>query len=301
MLEILRRESIYFWYYFEIQLRQIFWYWIIGIFIGSAISVFAKNYIHLTIENVGKRLKGIIGLLIASLLGIASPLCMYGTIPICAAFYKKGIKEDFLAAFMTSSVLLNPQLIIYSAALGLPLLIIRITSTFICGVSAGLLVSIFFKEKPYFNFSSFQESCSRDTDPNIFLRFLKNIFRNIKATALWFLIGIILSALFQRYVPSQAIATLFGKKYEGFGLLMAATMGVPLYVCGGGTIPLILQWLASGMSYGSATAFMITGPATKITNLGALKIALGIKNFILYLLFIISFALISGLIINAIY
>lgn len=43
---------------------------------------------------------------------------------------------------------------------------------------------------------------------------------------------------------------------------MAATIGVPLYACGGGTIPLLQAWLANGMTLGSATAFMITRPAT---------------------------------------
>jgi uncharacterized membrane protein YraQ (UPF0718 family) len=46
---------------------------------------------------------------------------------------------------------------------------------------------------------------------------------------------------------------------------------------------------------GSAASFMITGPATKITNLGALKIVLGIKHFVFYWLFVIAFALLSGL------
>lgn len=82
------------------------------------------------------------------------------------------------------------------------------------------------------------------------------------------------------------------------GLLMAATVGVPLYVCGGGTIPLIQQWLSDGMSAGSAAAFMITGPATKITNLGALKIALGAKNFVIYLAFIVLFSLATGFAVN---
>jgi uncharacterized membrane protein YraQ (UPF0718 family) len=79
---------------------------------------------------------------------------------------------------------------------------------------------------------------------------------------------------------------------------MAATIGVPLYVCGGGTIPLLRAWMDTGMSMGSAAAFMITGPATKITNLGAVKIVLGLKNFILYLFFTILFALLSGLLID---
>lgn len=45
---------------------------------------------------------------------------------------------------------------------------------------------------------------------------------------------------------------------------------------------------------------MITGPATKITNLGALKIVLGIKHFAMYLGFIMVFALLSGFIVNLI-
>jgi uncharacterized membrane protein YraQ (UPF0718 family) len=175
---------------------------------------------------------------------------------------------------------------------------------------AGLLVRAFYCRKTlsegaetpgtYFDFSSFDEPANHDTDPNIFLRLLKNIWRNVKATGLWFLLGIALSAIFQRYVPAQAMAKLFGKEHQGFGLLMAATIGVPLYVCGGGTIPLIIQWLADGMTAGSAAAFMITGPATKITNLGALKIALGTKNFALYIAFVILFSLATGFIVNLI-
>lgn len=296
-MEILKRELIYLWYYFDVQLRQIFWYWVFGIVIGSAISVFAKDKIHKLAEVLGKKISGILGIIIASVLGIASPLCMYGTIPICASFSNKGVKDDFLAAFMMSSILLNPQLIVYTSVLGAKVLTIRIVTCFVCGVVAGVLVKIFYKNKNYFDFSSFKEKENHDTDANIFLRFAKNIGRNIKATGLWFLIGIILSAVFQRYVPSDLMGKLFGKN-EGFGVLLAATIGVPLYVCGGGTIPLLQDWLYKGMSIGSATAFMLTGPATKITNLGALKIALGVKNFFIYVAFVILFSVITGGIIN---
>ena len=108
--------------------------------------------------------------------------------------------------------------------------------------------------------------------------------------------GILLSALFQRYVPAQYVANVFGN--NGFGVLMAATIGVPLYACGGGTIPLLQGWLMEGMSMGSAAAFMITGPATKITNLGAMKIVLGMKNFLLYLGFIALYSFCLGNFIN---
>ena len=297
IFDVIKREFIYIWYYFDIQLRQIFVYWVLGIVIGSAVSVFEKDKIHKVFSSIQDKHLGVVGIIPASLLGILSPLCMYGTIPIAASFSQKGMIDDYLAAFIMSSILLNPQLLMYSAALGNFALCVRFISCFVCGIVAGLLVRIFYHNKNFFNFKGFSERASHDTDPNMFFRLLKNIGRNIKATGLFFLFGILLSALFQRYVPSEAFSNLFVNN-RGFGLLMAATIGVPLYACGGGTIPLLQQWLASGMSMGSATAFMITGPATKITNLGALKIVLGAKSFILYLAFIMLFAFISGALVN---
>lgn len=297
MLETLQGELVYIWYYFDIQLRQIFAYWVLGMVIGSIVSVFAKDKIHQLFASMQGTGIGTVGIFLASALGILSPLCMYGTIPIAASFSKQGMRDDWLAAFMMSSVLLNPQLMMYSTALGTTAMLIRLLSCYVCGVVAGLLVGFRNAGKPFFNFDGFSVGESHDTDPNPFFRFLKNLGRNIKATGIYFLIGILLSALFQRYVPSEQFAGLFGA-HRGFGVLLAATIGVPLYACGGGTIPLLQEWLMSGMSMGSAAAFMITGPATKITNLGALKIVLGIRHFVFYIAYVMVFSLVTGLLIK---
>lgn len=299
MADVLHREFVYLWYYFTIQLKQLFPYWVFGMVLGSAISVFAKGRIHGAFRSLWGKKLGVLGIVAASTLGIASPLCMYGTIPLAASFSRSGIKDDWLAAFMMSSILLNPQLIIYSAALGQTVLVVRIVSCFLSGIIAGLLIYLFYRDKPFFDFSGFEEPKNRDTDANILLRFLKNVGRNIKATGIYFLIGIILSAFFQRYVPQNTMTDLFGGN-EAWGVLMAATIGVPLYACGGGTIPLLQAWLADGMSIGSAAAFMLTGPSTKITNLGAMKIVLGTKKFLMYLIFVALFAFLTGITVNLI-
>ncbi len=270
MISAIKSWLIYFWYYFEIQFSQIFIYWAVGIVIGSIISVFAKDKINKFFLYIEKKNLGILGIFIASLLGIASPLCMYGTIPIAAVFSKKGMKDEMLASFMMSSILLNPQLLIHTSALGVKVMLIRLNTCILVGFIAGLLIRIFYKKKSFFKFDKLYEIHNQDTDPNPFMRLLKNIGRNIKATGPYFLLGIILSVLFQMYVPGSFVENMFGS--NGFGVLMAATIGVPLYVCGGGTIPLLGEWLNKGMSLGAATSFMITGPSTKITNLGALKI-----------------------------
>ena len=297
-LHIIRREFIYIWYYFDLQLRQIFRYWVLGMAIGSLISVFAKDKIHRLFAGLQGKKLGLLGIIPACLLGIASPLCMYGTVPIAASFRKQGMREDWLAAFMMASILLNPQLIIYSAALGRSALAVRIISCFLCGCTAGILVFLFYRDKEFFDFEGFEVRASRDTHPNLLVRYLLNFWRNIKATGPYFLIGILLSALFQRYIPQDVMVNMFGGN-EAWGVLMAATIGVPLYACGGGTIPLLQAWLTEGMSLGSAAAFMITGPATKITNLGALKIAMGWKRFTLYLMYVMAFSFICGVIVNS--
>ncbi|WP_279009665.1 permease [Synergistes jonesii] len=297
MDEIIKREAVYLWYYFDVQFRQIFFYWLWGMLLGSAVSVFLKERIHGAFRFLGEKRSGALGIFAASALGIASPLCMYGTIPIAASFSKSGVRDDWLAAFMMSSALLNPQLILYSAALGATALAVRVASCFLCGAAAALLIHCFCHEKSFFSFKGFEEPASRDTDPNLPARYLKNVWRNTVATGPYFLAGIALSALFQRYVPADLVTKTFGGN-EAFGVLTAATAGVPLYACGGGTIPLLQACLTDGMSLGSASAFMIAGPATKITNLGALKIVMGAKRFILYLVFVMIFALATGLSVN---
>lgn len=203
-MEMLQREAIYLWYYFDVQLRQIFWYWVLGMAVGSAVSVFLKKQIHDIMRALGQSKFGPLGICISSVLGIVSPLCMYGTIPIAASFSKSGVRDDWLAAFMMSSILLNPQLILYSAALGSTVLAVRILSCFLCGIVAGLCVHWFYKGKSFFHFSGFEEPKSKDTDPNILLRYIKNLRRNIKATTPYFLLGLILVRCFSAVCTSRS-------------------------------------------------------------------------------------------------
>ena len=167
MMEAIKREFIYLWYYADIQFRQILIYYIIGILIGSAISVFAKDKIHKILSETNEKKWGLFGIVPACILGIISPLCMYGTIPIAASFAKKGMREDYIASFCMASILLNPQLIIYSMALGNKIVLIRIISCTLCGIVAGLLVYIFYHRQKinFFDFSRFDETVSnRDID-----------------------------------------------------------------------------------------------------------------------------------------
>lgn len=87
-----------------------------------------------------------------------------------------------------------------------PAFAVRLACCLSCGIAAGLLVHAFYRGKPFFDFTGFEPRPGRDTDPNPLLRFLQNLGRNLKATGPRFLVGVLLSALFQRYVQADGFA-----------------------------------------------------------------------------------------------
>lgn len=283
-----------------IQFRLLFIYWFGGILLSTLLSVFASEKISNMITKVNFKNYEFLSFIFAAFLGAVSPMCMYGTVPIIATLGKKGIPQHFLAAFMISSILINPNLFIFSLVLGVEIALIRLIVSIIAGVTAGLLVKKLFADKNLFNFEGFFEK-KKCTEESLYLKkFLNQLHKMIVKTAPYLFIGITLTALLERYFPKEILISLFDNN-NGFSVLFATSIGIPLYLCGGGTIPIIKSWLTSGMGVGSAVAFMISGPATKLNNLSAVKIILGVKNFVLYLSFNIIFSIIIGLIINIAY
>lgn len=168
--------------------------------------------------------------------------------------------------------LLNPQLIFYPFALGGEIVVLRIILSFLAGILAGYLF-----KNDFFTFPSYLNSSDRDLDPNMVLRYLKNVWRNLKIGFPYLVIGIALSALFQRYMPSTLVEDLLGE---------------------GAVIPLTQLWIYQGMGKESALAFMNVGQALRLTNISALKMALSMKKLLLFILFIFAFSIGSGYLVD---
>lgn len=287
-------------YYFMVQLRAIFPYWITGIIAGSLLSVFGSVKIGAMVARLNSKNFSFGGAILAALLGAASPLCMYGTVPLIAVLGRKGVAEYLITAFMVSSILINPNLFIFSFALGMPLAFTRLFLSLLAGVIAGILIHLFFSPKKFFCFDNFQrEPKSHAQLPTTMLLF-NDFFRALLITGPYFLVGLLLSAFSERYLSKELVQIAFGN-YHGLGVVLAASLGVPMYVCGGGTIPLLKVWLGSGMGPGAAIAFLIAGPATKLTNLSAVKIIMGMRNLSIFIVFNLVFAIISGILVDWIY
>ena len=82
-------------------------------------------------------------------------------------------------------------------------------------------------------------------------------------------IGYILNGL----IPSAWVSSLFGAG-KVYGVPLAATIGLPLYVSSEASLPMVRALLDSGMSQGAVMAFLIAGSGTSIGAIaGALTIA----------------------------
>ena len=78
----------------------------------------------------------------------------------------------------------------------------------------------------------------------------------------------------------------------------ATVVGLPLYVCATGSIPLAVALLAAGLSPGAVLIFLIVGPATNIATVIALRHLIGTRSTVLYIGALTVIAWISALIVD---
>jgi uncharacterized protein len=76
-----------------------------------------------------------------------------------------------------------------------------------------------------------------------------------------------LGYLLNGLIPASAIGALFGAG-RAYGVPLAATIGLPLYVNAEASMPLVRALLDSGMSQGAIMAFLIAGSGTSIGAIG---------------------------------
>jgi uncharacterized membrane protein YraQ (UPF0718 family) len=79
--------------------------------------------------------------------------------------------------------------------------------------------------------------------------------------------------LINNLIPATWVTALFGSG-QTWGVALAATFGLPLYVNSDASLPLVRSFLGSGASPGAAMAFLLTGAGTSAgAVVGALTIA----------------------------
>lgn len=276
------------------QLKIIAPYWIGGILLGGIISAYFSDQLASILSKTNSSRHLNISILLGAAVGAISPVTMHGMVPVVLVLHKKGMSDAVLAGFVVTSVLINPNVFVYSFALGADIAFIRLGVTVLAGWLAGLLTKLLIKDT-IFNPDKNKPLKSKDNKKHIHA--LKVMLKTIKKTGPYLLLGILLTALFEKFIPKNIFENVFAQSV-GLGALLGSALGVPLYFCGGGSIALIMSWMSHGMSAGSVMAFIVAGPATKINNLTAIAAMLKRKYLILYLVYIITFSVIIGTVID---
>ncbi len=242
-----------------------------------------------------------ISVIIATILGILSPLCTQGTIPVVITLYQGVVPVAPLISFLAASSLMNPQLFIMTwGGLGLEFALIRLIIVFLFSVLCGYITmripKRFIIRKGIHNTSLKEDIINRPLKKFTFRILIKNCYDSLLFVGKYMIIGVFIGTLIEAFVPQDLVMSSFGDSTIST-ILVAAIAGIPLYACGGGIIPTVRSMIIQGMDLGAAMAFMTVGQATRLSLLIALGALLRPSFIIGYCVFLIIFSIITGLIV----
>jgi len=234
-----------------------------------------------------------ISILGAACVGGLSPLSTYGTVPMLGQLLREGASPGPVLAFLVASSMVNPQLFFLvlgglGARLALAQLVGMLVLSLVVGWVAARMPPTLFLQP------STVSSPSAVRPPFTWKRFVADVIRMLDWIGLTFIAGVILSAAIQVIVPSSWVTWLIGQS-RWIGVLAAGILGVPLYACGGSAVPILAGLTQMGLGSGAALAFLLSGPATRVTALAAVGSLLNRRALIAYVVYIVIGAAIVGL------
>lgn len=284
-----------------ILLIQLWPYLVAGIVLTTLIKLyFSKDRLSLFFRN-----KENFSIPLASLLGVVSPLGSYIVIPLSAALYTGGVPLPFLMAFLVSSPLINPNLFLLTqGAFGFEMAIARVIAAFLLGLVAGYLTAFLIKrnkinliiDPEYLNNSRMVKNYA---EKPFWQKFSRELVSMTMFVGKYFFLAVILAAMIKILTPPNLMIRIFnGNNF--LSVLFATGAGIPFYVCGGASIPLMMELADLGLSKGSVLAFFIAGPVTKVSNLILMYSIFKKQIFLIYLSLGVMGAILAGLIFDMI-
>ncbi|MDD2960957.1 MAG: SO_0444 family Cu/Zn efflux transporter [Muribaculaceae bacterium] len=271
-------------------------YLLLGFFIAGILHAFMPKKLysrHLHKPNFSSVVK-------VAIFGIPLPLCSCGVIPTAMSLRKEGASEGATVSFLIAT----PQTGVDSIAatysmLGLPFAIIRPIVALSTSLFGGVLANKFSKKD---NSKSYNviSNCSYNTANEKKSFWQKSIIAlkygfvdMVEDLGRWLVIGLILATLITMFVPDD-----FFTRFNDtplLSMLLVLLLSVPMYLCATGSIPIALALMIKGLSPGAALVLLMAGPATNIASIFVIYKVMGQRSTILYLLAIISGAIIFGL------
>ena len=267
-------------------------YLLLGFLIAGVLHVFVpKKFYHKYLSQNNR-----MSVVYAALLGIPLPLCSCGVIPTAIGLKKEGASKGAVASFLIATPQTGIDSILATFSLmGLGFAIIRPVAALITGICGGLLVNRWVKSDDVTAVVS--DTCTIERG-NPLWRVLKYAyFDMMQDIGLRLFIGLLLAALINVVVPDEFFLT-FGHQ-PLLQMLVILIVAVPMYICSTGSIPIAAALMLKGLSPGAALVMLMAGPAVNIASILVVRKSLGRRFTWIYLLTIVGFAVLFGLLINA--
>lgn len=280
-------------------------YLLLGYFFAGLIHIiFPKEKV---VQHLGGN--GMIPVLKAAIVGVPLPLCSCGVIPVVVSLRKQGASKGACLSFLTATPTsgIDSILATYSL-LGLVFAVYRVIASFITGLFSGFIANIFDKEPQTALLPPENNSCQVcDIDiphTHTLKEKLKAIFSYgfiglLEDTGRWILLGVLIGGAIVYFIPTGFI-----ERYLGLGILPMLIMlviGIPIYVCAAGSIPIAAALMLKGLSPGGAFVFLLAGPATNAVTITVIAKYFGKKTVVLYVLSIAIASILLGFLLNFIW
>lgn len=272
-------------------------YIILGFLIAGVLRFWTSQEIlqrHLGGRSAGTLLKSV-GV------GCVLPLCSCGTIPLGIGLFKSGASIGNMLAFMTSTPVLSPVLVVLS----LKMLGFKLTATLILATVSGALALGFIGNRLFGAVQHYGKSNSETKEYEPALTNNEHENKIIK-TLNWSLlhlgaevsvditIGLALASILLAYLPLEWISSWLGQQ-DLLTLLYVIALGIPVYACSIPSVGVVQGLLLLGATPGAAIAYMIAGPATNLGELNAIRNSMGLKPATYYAAALVVIALLAGL------
>ncbi|MDJ0762735.1 MAG: permease [Myxococcota bacterium] len=267
-------------------------YLLLGIAVAGAMHVLIP--MGVVAQQLGR--PGMGSVFKAAILGVPLPLCSCGVVPVAASLKKSGASPGAVVSFLvttpTSGV--DSMLATYSL-LGGAVAVARVIASFVIGLFAGMATVLGLRkgqaapqiEKPI----EPEQPISQKGNPILVggAYALQDLMGGIARPLA---IGTLLGGGIAYFLPPGILGQYVGQGVLSYLIMLA--VGIPLYVCASGSIPLAAALLAKGISPGAAIIFLIAGPATNAATVTIISGLLGKRALFIYLAVLILGSLLAG-------
>lgn len=267
-------------------------YLLLGFLIAGVLHIFVPRDFYLRYLSKDNKFS----VLWAALLGIPLPLCSCGVIPTAIGLKNERASNGAVASFLIATPQTGIDSILATfSIMGLGFAIVRPVAALVTGICGGLLVNRLVPDGDAAGVAA--GSCRVETGSRLWRVLKYAYFDMIQDIGLRLIIGLLLAALINVVVPDEFFLA-FGNK-PLLQMLVILVVAVPMYICSTGSIPVAAALMMKGLSPGAALVMLVAGPAVNLASILVVRKSLGSRFTLVYILTIVVFSVLFGLLINA--